>query len=76
MLQHCLSAPEVVRRSVTSARLRSPRGERVFVERAANGVPAAEAGTGDERRVLNGTFGNRQALDLSSPGPFTHVFDF
>jgi D-tyrosyl-tRNA(Tyr) deacylase len=46
------------------------------VERDANGVPAAEVGTCNERRVLNGTFGNRQALDLSSPGPFTHVFDF
>lgn len=27
------------------------------------------------RRVWNGTYGNRQALELSSPGPFTHLFE-
>lgn len=29
----------------------------------------------NSRIVLNGTFGNRQGLDMSSSGPFTHVFE-
>lgn len=39
-----------------------------------NGVVTSE-GVANSRVVLNGTFGNRQGLDLSSAGPFTHVFE-
>ena len=28
------------------------------------------------RLVLNGTYGNRQALNIDSPGPFSHSFEF
>lgn len=37
-----------------------------------NGVAIGVAGP---RIVLNGTFGNRQGLDMSSAGPFTHIFE-
>jgi D-tyrosyl-tRNA(Tyr) deacylase len=30
----------------------------------------------DGRLVLNGTYGNRQALQLASSGPFSHILDF
>eukprot|EP00388_Colpodella_angusta_P028733 GDKK01013905.1.p1 GENE.GDKK01013905.1~~GDKK01013905.1.p1 ORF type:complete len:200 (+),score=2.22 GDKK01013905.1:62-661(+) len=38
-----------------------------------NGVAAMP--NANVRTVLNGTFGNRQGLDMSSSGPFTHVFE-
>ena len=44
-------------------------------ERDAAAADAAEGRASLTRRVLNGTYGNRQALELSSPGPFTHLFE-
>eukprot|EP00760_Papus_ankaliazontas_P004283 PhM_4_TR11773/c0_g1_i1/m.25418 len=51
------------------------------LESDANGVPLV-GGSGEAAAaagqpiVVSGTFGNRQALKMDSPGPMTHFFEF